>query len=124
MSIPTISRLADELFLRPIVISMNSLVLTSLMSYIMSETFDWRPTTICVTSDILGIGSDHLKDQESEFLSEHHNADGETCFLVYECTNLPHRQRCAPCTCTISMSHVPPPDIHLKLGVFVGLAKH
>ncbi|KAG0701459.1 hypothetical protein DFH29DRAFT_564828 [Suillus ampliporus] len=77
MPIPKISKLADELFLRPIVISMNSLVLTSLMSYVMSGTFDWRPITICVMSDILAIGSDHLKDQESEFLSAHHNADGE-----------------------------------------------
>ncbi|KAG1732970.1 hypothetical protein EDB19DRAFT_1732357 [Suillus lakei] len=69
MSILTIQKLADELFLRPIVISMNSLALSCLMSYVMSAngTLDWRPITICVTSDILAMGADHLKDKEEEF---------------------------------------------------------
>ncbi|KAG1734589.1 hypothetical protein EDB19DRAFT_1726688 [Suillus lakei] len=77
MSFLTIPKLADELFLRPIVISMNSLALSSLMSYAMSTDgrLDWRPITICVTSDILAIGTDHLKDQEEEFLSGHNNAN-------------------------------------------------
>ncbi|KAG1719792.1 hypothetical protein EDB19DRAFT_1918543 [Suillus lakei] len=77
MSIPTIPKLADELFLRPIVISMNSLALSCLMSYVMSAngTLDWRPITICVTSDILAMGADHLKDKEEEFSSDRNNAN-------------------------------------------------
>ncbi|KAG1906332.1 uncharacterized protein F5891DRAFT_1125661 [Suillus fuscotomentosus] len=65
----TIPKLADELFLRPIVISMNSLALSALMSYVMSANgrIDWRPMIVCVTSDILAIGADHLKDKEEEF---------------------------------------------------------
>ncbi|KAG2151199.1 uncharacterized protein EDB93DRAFT_1139806 [Suillus bovinus] len=72
MSILTIPKLADELFLRPIVISMNSLALSTLMTYVMSAnaSIDWRPITICVTSDILAMGADHLKDKEEEFSSD------------------------------------------------------
>ncbi|KAG2124167.1 hypothetical protein DEU56DRAFT_38330 [Suillus clintonianus] len=77
MTILTIPKLADELFLRPIVISMNSLALSSLMSYVMSANgnIDWRPITICVTSDILAMGADHLKDKEEEFSSDRNNAN-------------------------------------------------
>ncbi|KAG1811795.1 uncharacterized protein BJ212DRAFT_1483520 [Suillus subaureus] len=77
MSILTIPKLADELFLRPIVISMNSLALSILMSYVMSAngSIDWRPITICITSDILAMGADHLKDKEEEFSSKHNNAN-------------------------------------------------
>ncbi|KAG2135784.1 hypothetical protein DEU56DRAFT_948652 [Suillus clintonianus] len=77
MSILTIPKLADELFLRPIVISMNSLALSSLMSFVMSANgnIDWRPIIICVTSDILAMGADHLKDKEKEFSSERNNAN-------------------------------------------------
>ncbi|KAG2335246.1 hypothetical protein BDR05DRAFT_1007044 [Suillus weaverae] len=55
MSTLTTQKLADELFLRPIVISMNSLALSALMSYVMSANgdIDWRPITICVTGGIL-----------------------------------------------------------------------
>ncbi|KAG2054292.1 hypothetical protein BDR06DRAFT_955529 [Suillus hirtellus] len=78
MSTLTIPKLVDELFLRPIVISMNSLALSALMSYVMSANagIDWRPITICVTSDILAMGSDHLKDKEEEFSSDRNNANG------------------------------------------------
>ncbi|KAG1852283.1 hypothetical protein DFJ58DRAFT_885515 [Suillus subalutaceus] len=77
MSILTIPKLADELFLRPIVISMNSLALSTLMSYVMSANgcIDWRPITICVTSDILAVGADHLKDKEEEFSSDCNNTN-------------------------------------------------
>ncbi|KAG1879934.1 hypothetical protein F4604DRAFT_1620406 [Suillus subluteus] len=77
MSILTIAKLADELFLRPIVISMNSLVLSTLMSFVMSAngSIDWRPITICVMSDILAMGADHLKDKEEEFSSDRNNAN-------------------------------------------------
>ncbi|KAG2088375.1 uncharacterized protein F5147DRAFT_644106 [Suillus discolor] len=79
MSTLTIPKLADELFLRPIVISMNSLALSALMSYVMSANAgiaDWRPITICVTSDILAMGADHhLKDKEEEFSSDRNNAN-------------------------------------------------
>ncbi|KAG2141940.1 hypothetical protein DEU56DRAFT_271565 [Suillus clintonianus] len=77
MSTLTIPKLADELFFRPIVISMNSLALSSLMSYIMSAngTIDWRSITICVTSDILAMGADHLRDKEEEFSSDRNNAN-------------------------------------------------
>ncbi|KAG2335286.1 hypothetical protein BDR05DRAFT_631155, partial [Suillus weaverae] len=77
MSTLTTQKLADELFLRPIVISMNSLALSALMSYVMSANgdIDWRPITICVTSDILAMGADHLKDKEEEFSSDHNNAN-------------------------------------------------
>ncbi|KAG2357122.1 hypothetical protein BDR07DRAFT_1363509 [Suillus spraguei] len=78
MSILTIPKLADELFLRPIVIAMNSLALSALMSYVMSANggIDWRPITICVTSDILVMGADHLKDnlKEEEFWLDRNNA--------------------------------------------------
>ncbi|KAG2151184.1 uncharacterized protein EDB93DRAFT_1083563 [Suillus bovinus] len=72
MSILTVPKLADELFLRPIVISMNSLALSVLISCVMSAnaSIDWRPITICVTSDILVMGADHLKDKEEEFMSD------------------------------------------------------
>ncbi|KAG1853614.1 hypothetical protein C8R48DRAFT_675872 [Suillus tomentosus] len=77
MSTLKIPKLADELFLRPIVISMNSLALSALMSYVMSANagIDWRPITICVTSDILTMGADHLKDKEKEFSSDRNNAN-------------------------------------------------
>ncbi|KAG2356150.1 hypothetical protein BDR07DRAFT_1492288 [Suillus spraguei] len=77
MPILTISKLADELFLRPIVISMNSLALSALMSYVMSAngSIDWRPITIWVTADILVMGADHLKDKEEEFLSDCNNVN-------------------------------------------------
>ncbi|KAG2097037.1 uncharacterized protein F5147DRAFT_373898 [Suillus discolor] len=77
MSTLTIPKLADELFLRPIVISMNSLALSALMSYVMSANagIDWRSITICVTSDILAMGADHLKDKEEEFSSDRNNAN-------------------------------------------------
>ncbi|KAG2366176.1 hypothetical protein BDR07DRAFT_1607045 [Suillus spraguei] len=77
MSILTISKLADELFLRPIVISMNSLALSVLISYVMSAngSIDWKPITICVTSDLLAMGADHLKDKEEEFASDCNNAN-------------------------------------------------
>lgn len=77
MSILTIPKLADEVFLRPIIISMNSLALSALMSYVMSAngSLDWRPITICVTSDILAMGADHLKDKEEEFSSDRNNAN-------------------------------------------------
>ncbi|KAG1871514.1 hypothetical protein F4604DRAFT_1583304 [Suillus subluteus] len=77
MSILTIPKLADELFLRPIVISMNSFALSTLMSYVMSANgcIDWRPITICVTSDILAMGADHLKDKEEEFSSDCNNTN-------------------------------------------------
>ncbi|KAG1852284.1 hypothetical protein DFJ58DRAFT_728615 [Suillus subalutaceus] len=77
MSILTTTKLADELFLRPIVISMNSFALSTLMSYVMSANgcIDWRPITICVTSDILAMGADHLKDKEEEFSSDRNNVN-------------------------------------------------
>ncbi|KAG1729531.1 uncharacterized protein EDB91DRAFT_812583 [Suillus paluster] len=87
MSILTIPKSADALFLRPIVIAMNSFVLTSLLSFVMSANgkFDWRPITICVTSDILAIGADHLKDQEEEFSSHRKNPNDRplTSWFVY-----------------------------------------
>ncbi|KAG0699996.1 hypothetical protein DFH29DRAFT_854073 [Suillus ampliporus] len=88
MSILTIPKLADELFLRPIVISMNSLALSSLMSLVMSANgkVDWRPViTICVTADILAIGADHLKDQEEEFASNHNNAKDQRLASLFTC---------------------------------------
>ncbi|KAG0697949.1 hypothetical protein DFH29DRAFT_128187 [Suillus ampliporus] len=105
MSILTIPKLADELFLRPIVISMNSLALSSLMSLVMSTNgkVDWRPVvsliryqrilltqshpqiTICVTADILAIGADHLKDQEEEFTSDHNNAKDQRLASLFTC---------------------------------------
>ncbi|KAG1723050.1 hypothetical protein EDB19DRAFT_1859161 [Suillus lakei] len=92
MSILTTQKLADELFLRPIVISMNSLALSCLMSYVMSAngTLDWRPITICVTSDILAMGADHLKDKEEEFSSDRNNANDPriTSWFVYARTFL------------------------------------
>ncbi|KAG2078516.1 hypothetical protein BDR04DRAFT_1086912 [Suillus decipiens] len=77
MPILTISKLADELFLRPIVISMNSLALSALMSCVMSANggIDWRPITICASSDILAMGADHLKDKEEEFSSDRNNVN-------------------------------------------------
>ncbi|KAG1906341.1 uncharacterized protein F5891DRAFT_1005197 [Suillus fuscotomentosus] len=77
MSTLTIPKLADELFLRPIVISMNSLALSALMSYVMSANagIDWRPIIICVTSDILAMGADHLKDKKEQFSSDRNNAN-------------------------------------------------
>ncbi|KAG1906360.1 uncharacterized protein F5891DRAFT_1182607 [Suillus fuscotomentosus] len=36
---------------------------------------DRRPITICVTSDILAMGADHLKDKEEEFSSDRNNAN-------------------------------------------------
>ncbi|KAG1818375.1 hypothetical protein EV424DRAFT_1347643 [Suillus variegatus] len=47
------------------------------MSYVMSANagIDWRPITICVTSDILAMGADHLKDKEEEFSSDRNNAN-------------------------------------------------
>ncbi|KAG2135785.1 hypothetical protein DEU56DRAFT_806469 [Suillus clintonianus] len=94
MSTLTIPKLASQLIFRPIVISMNSLALSSLMSYVMSANgnIDWRSVcslvyyqrisliqlssqiTICVASDILAMGADHLKDKEEEFLSDRKNA--------------------------------------------------
>ncbi|KAG2354060.1 hypothetical protein BDR07DRAFT_638326 [Suillus spraguei] len=92
MSILTVTNLADELFLRPIVISMNSLALSSLMSYVMSANgkFDWRPIVICVTSDILAIGADHLKDKEEVFSSDYNNVHDPrfACWFVYARTFL------------------------------------
>ncbi|KAG2031358.1 hypothetical protein BDR03DRAFT_972713 [Suillus americanus] len=92
MSILTIAKLSDELFLRPIVISMNSLALSSLMSYVMSVSakLDWRPIIICVTSDILAIGADHLKDKEEVFSSNSNNAHDPrlACWFVYARTFL------------------------------------
>ncbi|KAG1852263.1 hypothetical protein DFJ58DRAFT_414480 [Suillus subalutaceus] len=92
MSILTSTKLSDELFLRPIVISMNSLALSSLMSYVMSAgaKLDWRPIIICVTSDILAIGADHLKDKEEVFSSNHNNAHDPrlACWFVYARTFL------------------------------------
>ncbi|KAG0694859.1 hypothetical protein DFH29DRAFT_1083630 [Suillus ampliporus] len=77
MTILTIPKLADALFLRPIVIALSSLVQTSFLSCVMSANgkVDWRPITICVMSDILAIGGDHLKDREDEFSSHHKNAN-------------------------------------------------
>ncbi|KIK38329.1 hypothetical protein CY34DRAFT_15116 [Suillus luteus UH-Slu-Lm8-n1] len=77
MPVLTIQKLADDLFLRPIAISMNSLALSVLMSQVMSANgnLDWRPITICVTSDILAMGADHLKDKEEEFSSDCNNAN-------------------------------------------------
>ncbi|KAG1730253.1 uncharacterized protein EDB91DRAFT_1059590 [Suillus paluster] len=77
MSILTTAQLAESLFLQPIMISMNSLVQTLLLSFLMSANgqLDWRPISICVASDILVIGADHLKDQEDEFTSHHDNVN-------------------------------------------------
>ncbi|KAG1871521.1 hypothetical protein F4604DRAFT_1681619 [Suillus subluteus] len=77
MSVFTIPKLADKLFLQPIVILMNSFALSTLMSYVMSTNrcIDWRLITICVTSDIIAMGADHLKDKEEEILSDHNNAN-------------------------------------------------
>ncbi|KAG1726574.1 hypothetical protein EDB19DRAFT_2042991 [Suillus lakei] len=92
MSILTTQKLADELFLRPIVISMNSLALSCLMSYVMSAngTLDWRPITICVTSDILAMGADHLKDKKEEVSSDRDNTNDPhiTSWFVYARTFL------------------------------------
>ncbi|KAG2073739.1 hypothetical protein BDR04DRAFT_1009691 [Suillus decipiens] len=79
MSILTVSKLADELFLRPIVISMNTLALSVLISHVMSAngSIDWKPITICVTSDLLAMGVDHLKDKEEEFSSDCNNASDQ-----------------------------------------------
>ncbi|KAG2031356.1 hypothetical protein BDR03DRAFT_905071 [Suillus americanus] len=92
MTILTITKLADELFLRPVVISMNSLALSTLMSYVMSASgsIDWRPIIICVTSDILAMGADHLKDKEEEFSSDCNNADDPrlTSWFIYARTFL------------------------------------
>ncbi|KAG2354059.1 hypothetical protein BDR07DRAFT_1430982 [Suillus spraguei] len=76
MSILTIPKLANELFLRPITISMNNLALSALMPYVMSAngSIDWRPMTICVTSDILAMSADHLKDEE-EFSPDCNNGN-------------------------------------------------
>ncbi|KAG2054297.1 hypothetical protein BDR06DRAFT_989514 [Suillus hirtellus] len=88
----TIPKLADELFLRPIVISMNSLALSALMSYVMSSNgrIDWRPITICVTADILAIGADHLKDKEEEFSLDRTTTNDPciTCWFIYARTFL------------------------------------
>ncbi|KAG2097032.1 uncharacterized protein F5147DRAFT_641444 [Suillus discolor] len=88
----TIPKLADELFLRPIMISMNSLALSALMSYVMSANgrIDWRPITVCVTSDILAIGADHLKDKEKEFSLDRTitNDPYLTCWFIYARTFL------------------------------------
>ncbi|KAG1798874.1 uncharacterized protein HD556DRAFT_1460049 [Suillus plorans] len=88
----TIPKLADELFLRPVVISMNSLALSALMSYVMSSNgrIDWRPITICVTSDILAIGADHLKDKEEEFSLDRTTTNDPciTCWFIYARTFL------------------------------------
>ncbi|KAG2124169.1 hypothetical protein DEU56DRAFT_917126 [Suillus clintonianus] len=86
MAILTIPKLADELFLLPIVISLNSLAVSSLMSYVMSDNgnIDWRPITICATADILAMGADHLKDREEEFSSNPNNANNPrlaSCFV-------------------------------------------
>ncbi|KAG0697952.1 hypothetical protein DFH29DRAFT_1020543 [Suillus ampliporus] len=72
MSIVSTPRLADALFLRPIVIALSSLAQTSLLSYVLSANgqLDWRPITICITSDILAIGADHLKDKEEEYAKD------------------------------------------------------
>lgn len=92
MTILTVTKLSDELFLRPIVISMNSLALSSFMSYVMSASgkLDWRPIIICVTSDVLAIGIDHLKDKEEVFSSNHNNARDPhlACWFVYARTFL------------------------------------
>ncbi|KAG2144534.1 hypothetical protein DEU56DRAFT_790165 [Suillus clintonianus] len=83
MSILTIPKLAKELFLEPIMISMNSLALSSLMSYAMSAdgNIDWRSITICVTADILAMGGDHLKDREEEFSSDRNNETNPRWFV-------------------------------------------
>ncbi|KAG2130548.1 hypothetical protein BD769DRAFT_1355657 [Suillus cothurnatus] len=64
MVTPTVSSFVDSVIIRPIVVAINSLVLASLMSYVMAERLDWRPITVCVTCDILAVGIDHFKDQE------------------------------------------------------------
>ncbi|KAG1768555.1 hypothetical protein EDD22DRAFT_872383 [Suillus occidentalis] len=64
MNAPTASTFVSSVVVQPLVVAMSSLVLSSLMSYEISGQLDWRPITICVTSDILAVGVDHLKDQE------------------------------------------------------------
>ncbi|KAG1859557.1 hypothetical protein DFJ58DRAFT_913111 [Suillus subalutaceus] len=64
MATPTVSRFVDTVFIRPIVVAISSLLIASLMSYVMAERLDWRPITVCVTCDILTVGIDHFKDQE------------------------------------------------------------
>ncbi|KAG0708027.1 hypothetical protein DFH29DRAFT_795916 [Suillus ampliporus] len=64
MATPTVSTFVDAVILRPIVVAINSLVLASLVSYVIAERLDWRPITVCMTCDILAVGVDHLKDQE------------------------------------------------------------
>ncbi|KAG2116811.1 hypothetical protein DEU56DRAFT_839905 [Suillus clintonianus] len=64
MATPTVSTFVDAVILRPIVVAINTLVLASLMSYVMAEQLEWRAITVCVTCDILAVGVDHFKDQE------------------------------------------------------------
>ncbi|KAG1747825.1 uncharacterized protein EDB91DRAFT_46624 [Suillus paluster] len=87
MPILTIPKLAESLFLQPIMIATNSLVQTFLLSFLMSANgqLDWRPITICVTSDILAIGIDHLKDQEDEFSSHHKDANDRYLTSLFAC---------------------------------------
>ncbi|KAG2068495.1 hypothetical protein BDR04DRAFT_1232737 [Suillus decipiens] len=71
MSILILPKLADELFLRLVIILVNSLNLSALMLYVMSanRSIDWRPMTICVTSDILAMGD------KGEFSSDCNNGN-------------------------------------------------
>jgi len=45
MVTPTVSSFVDSVIIRPIVVAINSLVLASLMSYVMAERLDWRPVS-------------------------------------------------------------------------------
>ncbi|KAG1723957.1 hypothetical protein EDB19DRAFT_1834409 [Suillus lakei] len=74
MATPTVSTFINAVILRPIVVAINSLVLASLMSYMIAGWLDWRPAlwfsntivqkiTVCTTCDILAVGIDHFRDQ-------------------------------------------------------------
>ncbi|KAG1820652.1 hypothetical protein EV424DRAFT_1322891 [Suillus variegatus] len=66
MSTPTVSGFIGAVIIRPVVVAINSLVLASLMSYVIAERLDWRPITVCVTCDILAVSIDHFKDQKND----------------------------------------------------------
>ncbi|KAG1741420.1 uncharacterized protein EDB91DRAFT_327957 [Suillus paluster] len=66
MGIPTVSTFVDGVMIRPIIVAVNSLVLSSLMSFVIAGRLDWRPIAVCTTSDILAVGVDHLKDKEDD----------------------------------------------------------
>lgn len=56
MSTPTVSGFIGAVIIRPVVVAINSLVLASLMSYVIAERLDWRPvSSLFVYSSLYGL---------------------------------------------------------------------